>query len=131
VHGKAIFLVPDLLEYGFPKLGVHRAGQNACFTSYRRWSAQSGSRLQATLVPDVDRLSVPGPMSALLHAAARLRRCWLPKASPKMRCSPISSAGAPAGVNEPARGLVLDANILMLGHRVRELLEAYEDVAAF
>jgi len=34
----------------------------------------------------------------------------------------------------PQRGLVLDANILMravLGHRVRQLLEAYEDVANF
>ena len=34
----------------------------------------------------------------------------------------------------PQKGLVLDANILMravLGHRVRELLEAYEDVANF
>jgi predicted nucleic acid-binding protein len=34
----------------------------------------------------------------------------------------------------PRKGLVLDANILMraaLGRRVRELLEAYEDVAAF
>lgn len=34
----------------------------------------------------------------------------------------------------PRRGLVLDANILLravLGHRVRELLERYEDSAAF
>lgn len=34
----------------------------------------------------------------------------------------------------PRKGLVLDANILMravLGRRVRELLEAYEDVATF
>jgi predicted nucleic acid-binding protein len=34
----------------------------------------------------------------------------------------------------PRKGLVLDANILMravLGHRVRELLEAYEDMAGF
>jgi hypothetical protein len=34
----------------------------------------------------------------------------------------------------PRKGLVLDANILMravLGRRVRELLEVYEDVATF
>jgi hypothetical protein len=52
----------------------------------------------------------------------------------KKKSSRISSGGAPAGVNEPAKGLVLDANILMravLGRRVRELLEAYEDVATF
>src|ERR1039458_543460 len=51
-----------------------------------------------------------------------------------MNWSRISSGGAPANADDPGRGIVLDANILIravLGKRVCALLEAYEDAIAF
>ena len=58
----------------------------------------------------------------------------MPKASPRKRLSPSSSAGVPNGKNERKKRLVLDANILLravFGVRVRALLESYEDSTRF